>query len=220
MTDPNLYPQSNLEQWVYRSWHVGLDQGGKNTNAITPENVFLAAGPARLSQIGDNFGGKVFPLGLIENFQIGQQKMLQQIREIGSRRSYIIGSYATGSLSMSRVLFSQASLLRVMTIANDDQEDLDNPLSTIRGGTFTGQQSVSALLAQKAFGINMQAEILDRPIGVLMYILDQRNQPYAGAYIEELMLQSHGLASAAAGVSMSEQISGMFDRILPVQVAA
>jgi hypothetical protein len=218
--DPNRYPQSNLNQWAYRQWHVALDSSGKNTNPITPENIFLAAGPAQLRDVGDNFGGKVFPLGLIDSWSIGQSKMVQQVREIGSRRSYIIGSYAAGQLQFSRTLFSQASLMRVMTLANDDQEDLDNPLGTLRGGTFTGQGSVARLAAEKYFAINMQASVLDRPVGILMYILDQRNQPYGACYVENMLLNSHGITAQAQGVVISESVAGMFDRILPVQVSA
>jgi len=219
MADPNLYPQSNIESWLFREWHVGLDSGGKNNNPITPEQVFLAAGPARLSQVGDNFVNKLFPLGLIESASLGQNKMLQPVRELGSRRTYIIGSYASGNLSLGRTVFAQASLLRLLTIANDDQDDLENRLGTGRGGVFGQQSQVAALTAERYFGVNMQAAILDRPVGLLMYILDQKNRPYAGMYVEELMLASHGLAFSAQGISVSEQVSGQFDRVVPVQVA-
>src|SRR6056297_2645149 len=114
------YPASTLDNWNFRSWHVASDQGGRNANPITSENFLVAAGPARLEQVGENFAQKVFPIGMVESVSIGQQKMLQQVREIGSRRSYIISSYATGNLAISRIMYSQASLLRALTLANDD----------------------------------------------------------------------------------------------------
>lgn len=218
--DPNLYPQSNIDRWAFRPWHVGLDMGGKNTNAITPENVFLAAGPARLSDVNGDFSSRVMPLGVIEQVSVGQQKSAQPVREIGSRRSYIIGSYATGQLSLSKVMFAQRSLLSLLTVANGDDENLDNPIGPVAGSPFAGQDSVRNLYAERILSINMQAEVLDRPIGMLFYILDQRNQPYGAFYVEDLILTSHNFALAAQGIAISEQVSGMFDRALPVQVLA
>lgn len=217
-TDTSLYPQSSLENWNFRSWHVGVDQGGKNTNAITSENFMIAAGPARLEQIGDDFTSKVFPIGMLESVSVGQQKMLQQVREIGSRRSYVVSSYATGNIALSRVMYSQASLLRVLTLANDDYEDLDNPPGAGNFGAFTGD--VPQDTAQNSFFINLHSELFDRPIGLLFYIVDQRNNPYGAFYAEECQIQSHNFALAAQGITISEQASLIFDRLVPVAVTA
>jgi len=216
MAEVDLYQQSNLDNWAFRSFHVGLDEGGKNTNPVTAENVMVAAGPPRLSQIGEDFGDKVFPLGMIENVSIGQQKMLQPIREIGSRRAYIIGGYSTGNLMISRVLYSHASLLRVLTAANDDQEGIDNPAGANAGQGFDGQDSVANLTAEKSWYINLQSELFDRPVGLMFYMLDQRNNPYGAMYAEEVMVQSHNMALASQGLAVAEQVSMMFDRIMPV----
>lgn len=220
--DLDLYPQSSMENWNFRSWHVGLDVGGKNTNAITSENFLIAAGPARLSQVGDDFVGKVFPIGMLESVSINQQKMLQQIREIGSRRSYIVSSYSTGNLAISRVMYSQASLLRVLTLANDDfpgatpGDELDNPPGSPVVGEFSGD--VAADTADASLYINLQSELFDRPIGLLFYVLDQRNNPYGAFYAEECMIQTHNVALASQGVTISEQASMIFDRLVPVAV--
>jgi hypothetical protein len=207
-----------MEEWNFRSWHTGLDVGGKNTNVITAESCLIAAGPARLSDVGDDFANKVFPLGLIENATGGQHKMLQQIREVGSRRSYVVSSYATGSITMSRVMYSQSSFLRVLTAANDDQDGLDNPAGVPQPGAFTGDTPTTT--AEPVWFANLQAEIFDRPIGLLFYMLDQRNNPYGAMYAEDAMVQTHNFALAAQGIALSEQVSMMFDRLNPVVVSA
>lgn len=219
-TDPTRYPASNLDQFSFRPWHVGLDMGGKNQNAITPENIFLCAGPARLSDIGGDFATQVFPLGVIEQVSVSQQKSVQPVRELGSRRSYIIGGYSTGQLQLSKVMFAQSSLMVLMTTANGDNEGIDNELAAFPPSPFASQADVGRIFAQRNFGINMQSERLDRCIGVLFYMLDQRNLPYGSFYVEELMIQSHGFQAAAQAVAISEQVSAMFDRAVPVQVVA
>lgn len=217
--DPNRYPASTMENWNFRSWHTGVDVGGKNTNPITAESILIAAGPARLTDVGDNFASTVFPIGFVEQLSIGQQKMLQQIREIGSRRSYIIGSYASGNMNMSRVMYSHASLLRVLTLANGDQDGLDNPAGVPSGSTsYTG--NVKSATAEPVWYINMQAEIFDRPMGILLYVLDQRNNPYGAIYAEDCMIQSHNFGLAAQGIAISEGVSMMFDRLNPVLVSS
>lgn len=211
------YPASNMENWDFRNWHVGYDQGGANTNAITSENVLIAAGPARLDQVGEDFTSKVFPLGMVEQASVGQQKFLQQVREVGSRRTYIISSYSSGQISLSRIMYSQASLLRVLTLANDDGADLDNPAGSTSFVPFNGD--VAENTRNRDFYINMQSELFDRPIGLLFYILDQRNIPYGAMYAEDVMIQTHNFALAAQGVSISEQVSLVFDRLVPVAVS-
>ena len=151
--------------------------------------------------------------------------MIQQVREVGSRRSYCVSSYATGSLSLSRVMYSQASLLRVITMANDDWKseggtgdfDIDNPAGSPTGTFFTGDHV--APTNQSVWYANLQSEIFDRPLGILIYMLDQRNQPYGAMYAEECCIQTHNFAVAAQGVAISEQVSMVFDRLMPVSVS-
>jgi hypothetical protein len=218
VTDTAVYPSSSMENWNYRSWHVGVDQGGKNTNAITSENYMIAAGPARLEQVGDDLMGKVFPIGMIESLSVQNQKVQQQVREIGSRRAYIVSSYAMGSIGLSRVMYSQASLLRCLTLANDDFDDIDNPAGAGSHGAFSGDVKKDTI--GNSYFINLASELFDRPIGLLVYILDQRNVPYGAFYAEECGISSHSFSLAAQGITISEQASLTFDRLVPVAVSA
>lgn len=220
--NPNAYEQSAMTDWSFREHHVALDEGGTNTNPITSESVYIGAGPARFTQVGENLTDKVFPIGMIQNANVGQQQMVQQVREVGSRRSYIVSSYSTGNMTLSRVMYSHVSLLRALTVANDDgdRDTLDNKAGLPQGETFQGsdQSDVAEFTAQRQFHINMQAEIFDRPIGVLFYMLDQRNQPYGAMYAEDCMVQNHNFNLQARGVQMAEQVNMMFDRAKPVGI--
>lgn len=213
--------QSDMQDWNFRKYHVGLDEGATNTNPVTAENVLIGAGPARLNQVGAGWTDKVFPIGMIRSANVGQQKMVQQIREIGSRRSYVISSVATGNLSLSRVMYSHVSLLRAVTMANDDQDNLDNPAGLPEGDPFAdSQESVAQATANREMYINMQAEIFDRPIGLMFYFLDQRNQAYGGFYCEDTMVRNHNLSIQPGGVALQEQVNAVFDRAMPVAVQA
>lgn len=213
--------QSDMQDWSFRKYHVGLDEGATNTNPVTAENVLIGAGPARLKQVESDFRDQVFPIGMIRSANVGQQKMVQQIREIGSRRAYVISASASGNLSLSRVMYSHVSLLRAVTMANNDQENLDNPAGKPEGTPFAdNQDSVAEATSKREFYINMQAEIFDRPMGLLFYFLDQRNQPYGAFYTEDTMVRNHNLAIQPGGVALQEQMNAVFDRAMPVAIQA
>lgn len=221
--DPNAYAFSTISDWRFRDWHMGYDQGGRNTNPITGENILIGSGPARYVNIGGDLDQRVFPIGAVDNISIAQNKMVQQIRELGSRRSYVVSGYSTGSISLGRFLMSHASLLRVLTIANGDYDgegDYDNQAGPVPFEPFDPTvRGVNEELALPIFYSNLQAEVFDRPMGLLIYMLDQRNQPYGAMYAEEAAIQGHNLSAASQAVAMSEQVSMVFDRLTPVLIS-
>ncbi|NIW97017.1 MAG: hypothetical protein GWN13_01990 [Phycisphaerae bacterium] len=103
-------------------------------------------------------------------------------------------------------------------MANGDFEDLDNPPGSPVIGPYENADA-PGFTADPAFYINLQSELFDRPIGLLFYILDQRNNPYGAFYAEECQIQTHNVALAAQGVTISEQASLVFDRMVPVAVS-
>lgn len=221
--NPNAYSFSTIEDWRFRDWHMGYDAGGRNTAPITGESVLIGAGPARYVDVGGDFASKIFPIGAIDSLSISSNKMVQQLRELGSRRSYGVAGYATGSVSMSRFLLSHASILRVLTVANGDYDgegDLDNQAGPIPHEPFDPTvRGVNEELARRWYSGNLQAEIFDRPIGLLIYMLDQRNNPYGAQYLEDVMLQGYSFSFASQSVSISEQVNMVFDRAESVLVS-
>ena len=71
---------------------------------------------------------------------------------------------------------------------------------------------------EATFYINLQAEIFDRPLGLLFYMIDQRNVPYGACYVEDANIQAHAWNIAAQAMTVVENVSMMFDRIQPVAV--
>lgn len=212
------YEKSTLANWRFRQFHLGLDRGGKNQGTfMTPESTLMAAGPARLADAnGGALSDLLVPIAVTDNVAVNQNKMLQQIFEIGSRRSYFVSGHTTGTVSLSRPMFNGPSILRLVTSAMGDYEDLENPagLATI-GGDQAGEPLNEG---QAELYINLQAEIFDRPMGLLFYMIDQRNAPYGAMYVEDANVQAHAFNIAAQAMTVVETISMMFDRICPVAV--
>lgn len=215
------YGASTLSNWRFRQFHLALDRGGKNQGTfMSPEATLIAAGPARLDDLGTGdpaaLENLIVPIAVTDNVAVNQNKMLQQIFEIGSRRSYFVSGHTTGTVSISRPMFNGPSLLRLLTAATGDHDSLDNPagLSTI-GRDLAGEDLDHG---QAELYINLQAEIFDRPLGLLFYMIDQRSNPYGAMYVEEANVQAHAFNIAAQAMTVGENVSLMFDRILPVAV--
>ena len=64
----------------------------------------------------------------------------------------------------------------------------------------------------------MQAEVFDRPLGIFLYLVDQRQRAFASMYVEECQVQGRGMSMAAQGITIPENISMMFDRIVPTSI--
>lgn len=221
------YNQSTIANWRFRQFHLAFDRGGKNQGSfMTPEATLIAAGPARLADMGQvgsgdpsSLQGRIIPIAVTDNVAVNQNKMLQQIFEIGSRRSYFVSGHTTGTVSLSRPMFNGPSLLRVLTAGMADYLGLENPAGL---ATINGQDSAFAGAAfdnkQAEFYINLQAEIFDRALGLMFYMIDQRNQPYGAMYVEDANVQAHAFNLAAQAMTIVENVSMMFDRIVPVAV--
>ena len=220
MAYPDLtkYDKTTLNEWNFRKWHVAMDRGGQNTGTfITSESVLIAAGPSRLADMGvddaEAIGDSVIPIGLTDNISVAQNKMLEQIFEIGARRAYTVSGRVTGNVTISRVMFNGPSILRVLTGANADQDAIDNQAG-IENATVAPPEP-----DKNSFFSNLQSEIFDRPLGIMMYMIDQRNQPFGALYAEDCHIQTHAFNIAAQGMTIREQVSMTYTLLLPVSVA-
>lgn len=217
------YAASTISNWNFRQFHLALDRGGKNQGTfMTPEATLIAAGPARLQDLSDGgaLDSQIVPIAVTDNVAVSQNKMLQQIFEVGSRRSYFVSGHTTGSVSISRPMFSGPSLLRMLTGATADYDALDNAagFSAVNGGDPAFNQTGVPDETEASLYINLQAEIFDRPLGLLFYMLDQRNVPYGACYVEDANIQAHAFNIASQAMTVVENVSMMFDRIMPVAV--
>lgn len=122
-----------ISGWDWANKHVQPRDQISESRFINGATVLISAGPPRLSGASDpNFigpaapdsgsagGGSVavdnivFPIGVCLDANISQQRALQRLYEIGSDRSYFIQGRSAGGISLNRVLFNGANILRVL----------------------------------------------------------------------------------------------------------
>ena len=116
-------------------------------------------------------------------------------------------------------MFNGPSLLRVLTGAQKDKVNLDQDDGIAPGQTSSGTRETSLPDANEPeFYVNLHAELFDRPLGLMFLMMDQRNREYAKMYVEDCMIQAHAFNIASQAMTIAENVSLMFDRIVPVAI--
>lgn len=230
---------TSLATWRFWDQHVQNDmKGGEFVNAAS---ALIAAGPPRLSDSSKTSEAEeadtAFPIGVVENFGLNQNKMIQKMFEIGSKRAYHIPGRTVGTITLGRILYWGPSLLRVLYAYYKVglMEGVANvhPLGNVSPGGITarireapghGAGPASAVAAEsgenKDFFINLASDLFDHPLGLLVVLKDSQANSYGAFYLEDTYLQAHSFNINASSILVAEGVSAQYDRLVPVNIAA
>lgn len=222
---------ARLSEWEPYNRYVqaGLVDG----QFLNASFCLLAAGPPRLSNFGSmtalsTAGGAddiVFPIGVVQNFNLSHNRQFARIWEIGSERSFFISGRTVGQLGLSRVMYHGPSLLRVMYAY---YQDLFPPTLI---PSVVGENNVGALTVANAHNVkvppgyenlylNLASDLFSQPVGLMTYFRDSNEDTVGCAYLEACYLPSHQVATDSQGTVMQENIAVQFERLVPVAVSA
>ena len=248
---------TSLANWKFFDQHVQSElQGGQFVSAAT---ILVAAGPPRLDDVArtqgntlnvpppsgtDSAGEIAFPIGIVENFGLSQNRQLQRMFEIGSKRSYFVPGRTIGSLSLGRVLFFGPSLLRVLYAyypIDKITARLPNNVAHKLGNLRTQEQGLGGrtpiVLDEPGFGrgflsdgtplpasdnadfwMNLASDLFDHPTGLMIYLRDAQNDSYGAFYLEDVNLQAHQFNVNASSVLVAEGVSAQYDKLVPINI--
>jgi len=224
----------NFSDWAPYSSYVqaGLVDGAYANAGYT----MLAAGPPRLANIGGaaaiagavSGNGQaanqiVFPIGIVQNFNLSHSRNFARIFEIGSERSYFVAGRTVGQIGLGRLYYHGASLLRIMYAY---YQDLIPPTLVPAMFPNAGAQSMSNphdVVIPPGYDniyLNLASDLFAQPVGLLVYIRDINLHTLAACYFEACYLPNHSWATDAQGVLIQESVAVQFERAVPVAVAA
>lgn len=253
---------TNFMNWSWSTQHVQTEV--TNSEYLSGEHTLLMAGPPRLSQLPTGNNGTaaatlsqisdgsntLFPIGLMANFSLSQQRGIRPLFEIGSVRRYLVPEKVNSGLRMSRAKYYGPSLLRVLyayyphsripgsgafasALKDSDVEAMNMTLPTALGDGVPGYgdetaDEVGANFGQaqdtaknnRDFWINLQSMVFRQPLGLGLYLKANNDRPYGACYLEECMLGSHTLSIDADQIIMQEAVDAAFDRVVPIKIAA
>lgn len=225
---------ARLSQWSPYNRYVqsGLVDGEFINAAFT----MLAAGPPRLGNIGAlafagealTLGGAdtvVFPIGIVQNFNLSHNRQFNRVFELGSERSFFISGRTMGQLGLSRILYHGPSLLRVMYAYYQDN------VGTTVVHSLMGEDSVTGLMTPNAHDvkippgyenlfINLASDLFAQPVGIMAYFKDSNEHTYGSAYLESCYIPNHTISTDAGGTIVQENCAVQFERAMPVAVSA
>jgi hypothetical protein len=220
-----------------RAWEPMVDYvnpGTDDSRFITSEQILLACGPPRLSQVGGTIAagaelttnqGSIpsfaYPVGAVQSFSVSQSMNLMRFFEIGSIRSYFIPGKRIGQLSLGRVLFHGPSLLRVMYAYYQDLL----PPTVIQSlypsnAVIKNPHTVKLSPGSNNLYINLSSDLFSQPFGMLMYIRDSNEDVYGAQYFEQCYIPNYSTGFDAQGIVVQENAAIQYERITPVGVAA
>lgn len=217
----------------------------ENGEYISSEATVLLAGPSRFDRYVRGVAGaqSLFPIGLVGQIRIGQEKPIERLYEIGSKRAYFIPGRFRGTLDMARTMFYGPSLMRLLYAAA--------PTSSVWGTALTasGRPVATSPEYAKLFGpatefnkfsepgtggtpaeatagnenrdswMSLISEVFNVPFGMALLMKDSKNRSYGSAYLEDCYLDSHRIDVSIQSVVMTESVTGVFDRVVPCQLS-
>lgn len=226
------YENWNENNYVHSG---GAGPGQVDGRFVNAEHMGLFMGPPRLANIGGNLAlgaalttpgaanQLVYPLGLTQQFNVGQNKNWSRVFEIGSKRSYFISGRDMGQLSFGTILHHGPSLLRTMYAYYQDvvpDVTVSPVFPNIGASNMSNPHDVKIPPGYENFFINLASDLFTQPVGMMMILKDNNRDTYGATYFECCVLPNHNFGTDASGVIVQEQVSVQFERIVPIATRA
>lgn len=206
----------------------GAGPGMVDGKFISGAYMGLFAGPPRLASIGgggllagaiqSSAGANqlVYPMGIVQNFNLSNNAQWSRIFELGSERSYWIRGRTVGQVGLGRVLYHGPSLLRVLYAYYQDASGTEVDALFPFAGTIINNHDVVVPPGFENFYPNLASDLFSQPIGMLVVMRDNDEQTYAAFYLECCVIPNHGIATDAQGVVVQEQVGIQFEQLVPI----
>lgn len=235
--------------WNWSGEHVQAEV--QNGEYLSSESTLVLAGPSRFTHLNSAGGltsNAIVPLGLIQNISVSQNRQVQRLFEIGSKKAYFVPGKQFANFNIGRVMFFGPSLMRMLyALAPIDaqvgqgqgigpfgqvlQKDPNDPgqegvtipaayQALFSKGALTNAPGFGGLPKEenRDFYVNLASELFNVPFGMILVFKDTRNRPYGATYLEDCFIESHQFQVDANSVVISEAVSGQFGSIVPVQL--
>lgn len=195
---------------AYDQW-IEEDADSAAYKAASPENALVLIGPCRKPS---SITGLV-PIGLLQNFTIGQNINWQAQMMIGSGRTFFLAGKAPGNGSITKLFTSSSTLLGAiyqivtayLVTQNADAGGTDNVLES------------PAYDADSKIIFTMDSELLKIPVGMACLFRDTVKRFIGGFYVESMVIPNFNIGFAVGQPAIFETVNIMFDRVIPFDIS-
>lgn len=220
-----------------------------NGQFVSSESTLVLGGPSRLAHLAAGAGATLdavgvqttmFPIGLLQNISMAQNRQVNRMFEVGSKRAYFIPGRLFANFSISRILFFGPSLLRMLYAVAPYRElgagkpfrvegrEVTTPADYAR--LFGDSANQRALMATPGYGdaksgaanrdffVNLASDLFNVPMGLCLLLKDPKNRPYGAMYLEDCYIEAHSMGVDSNNIVIAEQVSGQVGQVAPVQL--
>jgi len=218
----------SLDSWLFQQSHIERNMDSAAYDAAHPDDTLVMAGPARLSDLsaaGITAGAgdigitastsqasvPLLPIGMLQNISWQQSKPTQPLMAIGSGRSFFTSGKATTQWQAARLFVNGRNLLRVLyhnaKHLGIDVSKFDDP-------------AASPGNPDSKFFANLDSELFYLPFGMACVFRNKAHDWVGAFYAELCMIASWGISVGAGQSVIMENVSGMADRLLPLDLSS
>ena len=203
-----------LSDWDFLDGAVQpIDQGDAG-RFLSSESSILCAGPRQMGEDTTD----VVPVGLVQNAQLSQNRQIQQLFEVGSRKPFFIPGRTLTQLGISRILFDGPSLMKAMYMNTKDNDTVGVPNvdADDSGQAPSAPYTDDVLENSGSLYINLAAEFFNRPTGLAFVFEDMaQGRDMGGIYLENCYLQTHSISMSGQQTVLLENVGVRCGAVVP-----
>lgn len=204
-------------------------QRGMRDGQYVAGNFFsVSAGPPRLAAVGgavlgggpEQLDDLVYPIGIVQNFNIGQNKNFSRIFELGSDRSYFIPGRTVGQVGLSRIHYHGASLMRLLYAYYQDvlrPTTVEWMWPNLGASTVANPHDVVVPPGYENFFLNLASDLFNQPVGLAFFLRDSNLQTLGAFYLEHAVIPTHTWATDAMGTIVQESVGIQYELLVPIR---
>ncbi|MHA1302107.1 MAG: hypothetical protein ACTSPI_00195 [Candidatus Heimdallarchaeaceae archaeon] len=188
---------------AYDQW-IEMDADSASYKAASPENALVLLGPVRKPG-GDKFKD-LLPIGLLQNFTIGQNINWQAQQMIGSGRTFFLAGKAPGNGSITRLFTSVSTILGAVYQLVTANEDIQSQFESFESKPYQNDRKIM---------FSLDTELLKIPIGMACLFRNTVKSFIGGFYVENMVIPNLNIGFAVGQPAIFETVNIIFDRVLP-----
>lgn len=205
-----------MSNWNFKHRSVEQFTTPESSGQLGSKAVMVSFGPPEY-----NAKNQCIVCGFVQSFSLMQQRQVQQLFEVGSERQYWVDGPTMSQISLSRVMFSGSSLLKIIGAGILNQGIQPNNLSGLDSSMFTGDNlNAVAAGADRNFWINLASDLFSNSLGIMLDFLEfygnGKSKSYGSVYLTNGKLNSHQLNFGAGQWMIQEGVSLMFEKVIPL----
>jgi len=232
---------SNIFKTKYSEWKTQwqdkrVQAVGSDYDFLSAESTLLVSGPPEWDEtLGDS---ALIPVGLVQNANISQNKMIQQLYEVGSREMFTIPGRTFCQVSIARIMFDGPSLLftlnsyynsngkvmipQLSDAQSENTSPYGKPTNPYPENFGEGYQEVDpATISDNELGPfwgNLGSSIFNRPMGLGFIFMDTQSDFYGGLYLEKSFIQSYNMGISSQQTILLENVQVRVTKVKPIRV--